>query len=87
MKSNFKKAAIGLTVTGVLAAAAYAGFSALNGNDNETVSIDAMAKAAATVNANLQKPCAMNAAQISAVLLSDPNLECDGPRVASPSIK
>lgn len=39
-----------------------------------------------TVSDNLNKPCAAEAAKISALLLSDPRLKCDGAKIVSPSI-
>lgn len=88
MTINAKKTAIGLTVAGALAAAAYFAFSGAGTNDNnKPAGVDAMTEAAAIVAANLAKPCAAEAGKISAVLLTDPKLTCNGTKVVAPSVQ
>lgn len=87
MTINAKKTAIGLTVAGALAAAAYFAFSGAGTNDNKSAGVDAMTEAAAIVAANLAKPCATEAGKISAVLLTDPKLTCNGTKVVAPSVQ
>jgi hypothetical protein len=89
MTINAKKTAIGLLVSGALAAAAYFAFNGSNDYQTpvNTPGADPMTNAAAIVAANLAKPCAKAAGEISAILLSDPNLTCNGTKVVAPSVK
>jgi hypothetical protein len=82
-----KKTAIGLVSAGALAAAFYFAFSGPGANDTKPAGVDAMTEAAAIVAANLAKPCAAEAGKISAILLSDPKLTCNGTKVAAPSVQ
>ncbi len=80
-KSAFTKVAAGI----VLAGAAIAGALYFSGSSNDTpAQVDPMAAARKIVTENQAKPCAANAAKISAILLSDPRLKCDGPNVIAP---
>lgn len=78
-KKYFLKAAIGLAAA--LGAAVYFGQS---DNAPKEHPADPMAAAAKIVAENMQKPCAENAGKISAILLSDPKLKCNGPHVLAP---
>lgn len=79
LKISFTKAALGL----VAGAALVAGAVYFSGNDARTPE-DPMSAAQKIVSDNLAKPCAAAAGEISAILLSDPNLKCDGPKVLAP---
>lgn len=87
MTISVKKTAIGLVSAGALAAAAYFVFSGSGTNDTQPTGVDPFAEAAAIVTANLAKPCAAEAGKISAVLLADPKLTCNGTKVAAPSVQ
>lgn len=80
IKSVFAKAAIGLAA----AAALVAGAVYFSGSDSAPAKDDPMSAAQKIVTENMAKPCAAEAAGISAILLSDPNLKCDGPKVVAP---
>lgn len=80
-KSAFTKAAIGLALAG----ATIAGAVYFSGSSSDApAQSDPMEAARKIVTENQAKPCAANAAKISAILLSDPRLKCDGPNVVAP---
>ncbi|MGZ9097969.1 MAG: hypothetical protein ACXW30_06720 [Micavibrio sp.] len=58
----------------------------MNTSSESPTQADPISAGVKTVYDNLNKPCAAAAAKVSALLLSDPRLKCDGAKIASPSI-
>lgn len=84
-KSAFTKAAVGLALAGAaITGALYFSGSFSGASNDNPVRVDPMEAARKIVRDNQAKPCAANAAKISAILLSDPRLKCDGPNVIAP---
>lgn len=69
-----------------LGAAVVAGV-VMNRSSDTPEQSDPISAGVKTVSENLAKPCAAEAAKISALLLSDPRLKCDGPKVIAPVVQ